>query len=253
MTGTIYDFPRYYDILFGWDRSAEAHFYAAVFERHGIATGARVAEVACGTGQVARLLACNGWRVTGIDIRESMLEFFAAQARADGSAVDTVCASMESVAVSKPFDAAVNPMSSFRLLTSAAADAHLRAMAATLLPGGVYVLDMAFVETEADPGVTTNEAWRMQRGDVTVEATDACVNVEDRGVRRTLAWGAETHLRSYTYPAFAERVATVATFEIVSLHAQVMGVDGIGRFDVDRRALPPAVGRTMVVLKRING
>jgi SAM-dependent methyltransferase len=254
MSETIYDHPLYYDILFGWDRSDEANFYAKAFERHGVAPGARIVEMACGSGQVARLLARRGWRVTGVDNRQPMLDFLREQARADGSSVDVVCADMATFSIREPFAAALNPMSSFRLLQSdAAADAHLRAMAAALRPGAVYVLDLSFTGHGVPSYQTTNESWTMQRGDITVEGTDAGVNVDDRGVRHTLAWGAETHLRPYTYVEFVQRVHATGSFTIGSCHQEIKGADDIGRFDVDLAAEPPLVGRTMVVLERISG
>ena len=54
---TIYDHPLYYDILFGWDRDAEAGFYTSLFATYGVVPGDRVLELACGTGQIARRLA----------------------------------------------------------------------------------------------------------------------------------------------------------------------------------------------------
>ena len=156
MPESICDYPLYYDILFGWDRSAEAQFYATAFARHG--------------GSIAA--------------------------------------------------------------------------------GGVYGLDMAFVVGDDAPVHTTDESWTMRRGDIVVEGTDALVNVDDRGVKRTLAWGAETHLRPYTYAAFAERVRVSGGFTLVACHAVVNGADGIGRFDANARCEPPLGGRAMLVLQR---
>ncbi len=56
---SIYDFPLYYDVLFGWDRDTEASFYDSTLRRYGVPAGGRVLEVACGTGQVALRLAGN--------------------------------------------------------------------------------------------------------------------------------------------------------------------------------------------------
>ncbi len=83
---TIYDYPVYYDILFGWDRSKEAGLYHAAFERSGVRAGARILEVACGTGQVARRLARRGWRVTGLDLKPGMLAFLHESAAREGLA-----------------------------------------------------------------------------------------------------------------------------------------------------------------------
>jgi SAM-dependent methyltransferase len=252
MRETIYDQPLYYDILFGWDRSAEAQFYAAALERYGVLPPGPIAEIACGTGQVARLLARRGWHVTGLDNRPGMLRFLHEQAQAEGLTIDTFCADMQAFSVTQPFAGAFNPMSSFRLLlTDTAAGAHLRAMCAALRPGGIYVLDLTFSGGEPEAAQTTDESWSMSRGGITVAATDAAITVDDCGVRRSLAWGADVHLRPYTCAAFTERVRAAGGFEVAAWHTEIRDVDdGIGRFYVDRRAEPPLVGRAMVVLRR---
>ena len=71
---TIYDHPRYYDILFGWDRGKEAAFYDSVLAGRGVGRDEPILEVACGTGRVALLLAERGWNVTGLDLRPAMLD-----------------------------------------------------------------------------------------------------------------------------------------------------------------------------------
>jgi len=59
---TIYDYPLYYDILFGWDRNAEANFYDTAFQHHGAPRGGNIIEIGCGTGQAAVRLAKHGCR-----------------------------------------------------------------------------------------------------------------------------------------------------------------------------------------------
>ena len=95
---TIYDYPRYYDILFSWDRSLEAAFYERAFERYGVAPGERILEVACGPGRVACLLAQRGWNVSGLDLSAGMLAFLRERAAAAGVRVETICADMTTFA-----------------------------------------------------------------------------------------------------------------------------------------------------------
>ncbi len=248
---TIYDHPCYYDILFGWDRNKEADFYNRIFERCGIATGERVLEVACGTGQVAIRLARSGWNVTGLDIRPSMVAFARERAAAEGTRLDTLCADMTMFSTEAKFAAAYNPMSSFRLLQSdVAAEAHLRRMAAALRSGGVYVLDMDFLASATELAVTTDESWEMTRGKVTVRAENDAVYVNDDGVERVLAWGGEAHLRGYTATAFGERVAAVVDLKIESWHPESSRATGVSEFNLDDPGKGLVVGRAMVVLRR---
>lgn len=248
---TIYDHPHYYDILFGWDRSKEADFYHRIFERCGVLAGERVLEVACGTGQVAKLLAQRGWNVTGLDIRPSMVAFVQERAAAEGTRVETLCADMTTFSSELKFAAAYNPMSSFRLLQSdAAAELHLRRMAAALQPGGVYVLDMSFLSSPEEPTITTDESWEMTRGSVTVRAENDAVYVNDNGVAQVLAWGREAHLRGYTATAFGQRVDAAVDLKIESWYPESSRATGVSEFSVDDPATAPVVGRAMVVLRR---
>jgi SAM-dependent methyltransferase len=244
---TIYDHPRYYDILFGWDRSKEADFYAKVFAHCGVTTSERILEVACGTGRVASLLAERGWNVTGIDIRRSMVAFV----REYVARVEALCDDMTTFSTELKFAAAYNPMSSFRLLQSdAAAEEHLRRMAAALRSGGAYVLDMHFLASADESTATTDESWEMTRGNVTVRAENDAVYVNDGGVTRVFTWGREAHLRGYTSAAFAQRVRAAAGLRIESWHPEMSRATGVSEFSVDDSVGAPVVGRAMVVLRR---
>jgi SAM-dependent methyltransferase len=245
---TIYDHPLYYDILFGWDRSHEADFYARTLE-HARVRGP-VLELACGTGQVALRLARRGWEVTGLDIRPSMLAFLARRAEQEGLRVETLCADMTSFSVGTPFAAAYNPMSSFRLLPSDAdALAHFDRVRAALEPGGVYVLDLAFVAEPGQAAITTDEAWEMERGGITVAADDAGVRVRDGERALTLSWGDEAHLRAYTVEQFSALVAAAPGLALESWHPERSRATGVSEFSSDPSASPPRDGRAMVVVR----
>lgn len=247
---TIYDHPLYYDILFSWDRSVEADFYHRTFQRCGVAPGGRILEVACGTGQVARHMARRGWDVAGFDSSPGMVAFLSDAAAEEGLSVAAFCADMTSLGTASTFAAAYNPMSSFRLLpTAAAAEAHLGAIAAALRPGGVYVLDMYF-QADAEPVFTTDQSWEMARGAITVRGEDEAVFVNDGGVEHELAWGVEAHLRGYTVEAFAACVGAADGLRIESFHPETTRATGVSEFDVDRATETPVAGRAMVVLRR---
>jgi SAM-dependent methyltransferase len=247
---TIYDHPRYYDILFGWDRSAEAAFYDALLRQCGATPDAPLLEVACGPARVALLLARRGWRVCGLDASAAMLAYAHERAREQGLALATLHGEMERFAAPEPFGAAINPMSSFRLLHSdEAAHAHLRCMAAALRPGGVYALDLTLARTREDPPTTTSEAWEMAEDGITIRATDESITLSDHGAERSLAWGAEAHLRVLTGSELARLVEASGAFELASCHAEVSRETGVSEFDL-RPAPALPVGRCIVALRR---
>ena len=122
---SLYDYPLYYDILFGWDRDGEAERYARLFGAHGLPRGGRVLELACGTGQVGRRLGAAGWRVTGLDWSAEMLVFLGESAGSAGVEVAALQADMTDFAAG-PFDAAFCPLNSRGALASEQARvAHL--------------------------------------------------------------------------------------------------------------------------------
>lgn len=248
---TIYDHPRYYDVLFSWDRTVETEFYHRALERCGITNADAVLEVACGTGRVAIGLAQRGRRVYGLDMSAGMIEYLQRAAVASRVDVGTLCADMCAFDAKQRFAGACNPMSSLRLLADdASARAHLRAMAANMRPGGAYIVDLTLAASLDDPPETTSETWEMTRDGVTVRAEDRKIFVNENGVERVLAWGQELHLRSYTTASFTDLVKSMPEFELESWHPEFSRATGVSEFPHEPSP-PPASGRTMVVLRRV--
>ena len=123
-------------------------------------------------------------------------------------------------------------------------------MARALRPRGVYVLDLTCQASEGAVVTTTDEAWEMTRGAVTVRGEDDAVYVSDAGTQLRLAWGVEGHLRGYTVSAFAARVGACPDFTLESWHPEASRATGVGEFSVEASAAPPVGGRAMVVLRR---
>ena len=73
--GSIYDFPKYYDLLFGSDWKAEFGFLQGAFPKHAGCSVQRVFEPACGTGRLLIKLAQAGYDVGGNDLNESRSTF----------------------------------------------------------------------------------------------------------------------------------------------------------------------------------
>ena len=73
--GSIYDFPKYYDLLFGSDWKAEFDFIEECAAKHCDLTVKRVFEPACGTGRILIKLAQVGYEVGGNDLNEKAIDF----------------------------------------------------------------------------------------------------------------------------------------------------------------------------------
>lgn len=175
---SLYDHPRYYDLVFGSDWKAEFDFLLACFERLASRTVRRVFEPACGTGRLLYRLAKAGYEVSGLDINPRAVEYCNARLGRHGFSRTAIVGDMADFRLSKKVDAAFNMINSFRHLASAAsAEAHLQCMAKALARGGLYVLGMHLTPTVGRP--MEEETWSARRGYL-------CVNTHLRTTRRDL-------------------------------------------------------------------
>lgn len=162
-----YDTPLYYDIVFDGDTPAEADFLEGVLAAHGRSGGCRVLEPACGSGRLVAELARRGYRVTGFDASEAMLEFARHKLAVCKAAAHLKRDRMESFKVRGRFDLAFCLLSTFKyLLSERDAQDHLRRVYDVLKPGGVYVLGL-HLAAYGDPRVQ-HERWTGERDGVKV-------------------------------------------------------------------------------------
>lgn len=104
-----------------------------------IPEGARVLDVCCGNGVIARELAGRGYQVTGIDTSEQMLRF----ARTNAPSASFVRADARSFGLPGQFEAAISTFDSLNhVLSSADLRAVFRNVWRSLTAGGHFVFDM---------------------------------------------------------------------------------------------------------------
>lgn len=133
-----------------YDRGAFTHHTEAeidfLLEVTGLAPGARILDVGCGTGRHAITLARRGYWLTGVDISAGMLLQAIARAREAGVDVDWVHADAGSFKPRELFDGVICLCGSAFTLADIAADpaehdaAILRMVSAALRPAGPFVL-----------------------------------------------------------------------------------------------------------------
>jgi len=168
--GNIYDFPQYYDLIFGSDWKAEFEFLQACFEKHAQRPVRRLFEPACGTGRLLIKFAEAGYEVAGNDLNQKAVDFCNARFDRRGRAPVAVIGDMSDFRVRKKFDAAFNTINSFRHLpTETAAEGHLQCMAGGLATGGLYMLGLHLTPTEGEP--IAEESWSARRGNLAVNST----------------------------------------------------------------------------------
>ena len=166
---SIYDYPKYYDLLFGSDWKAEFDFLTACFERFARCRVTRVFEPACGTGRLLIRLAKAGYTVSGNDLNPKAIDYCNARFRRHGIDDRVVVGDMSDFTVNKKFHAGFNTINSFRHLpTEKAAVAHLQCMARGLVRGGLYILGIHLEPTAVAP--MTEESWSARRGNLVVNS-----------------------------------------------------------------------------------
>lgn len=165
----IYDYPKYYDLIFGSDWKAEFDFLRACFDRYGRGVKS-LFEPACGTGRLLVKFREAGYEVGGNDLNPHAVEFCNARFRRRGWTEPAVVGDMSDFRLKKKVDAAFNPINSFRhLMTEPAAVSHLRCVAAALKRGGLYVLGLHLTPTRGDR--IEEESWSARRGNLAVIST----------------------------------------------------------------------------------
>lgn len=227
---SIYDYPKYYDLLFGSDWKAEFDFLEDCFEAYTPRTVSRLFEPACGTGRLLIKFAQAGYEVGGNDLNQKAVDFCNARFARHGHPETAVNGDMSDFKVRKKADAAFNTINSFRHLpTEKAATGHLKSMAGALAKGGLYLMGIHLLPTEAEP--MQEESWSARRGNLVVnsymwskkidlkermEYLGMIIDVYTPTMHREIR--DEMLYRTYTYKQFKALLRKVPEFEIAAVH-----------------------------------
>lgn len=226
LTGSLYDYPAYYDLVFGSDWKAEFAFLEACFDRHAARKVKHIFEPACGTGRLLVRLAQAGYRVSGLDLNPKAVQYCNDRLRRKGVRASVFVGDMTDFRLPRPADAAFNMINSFRHLSSEeAAEAHLHCMAEALKPGGLYALGLHLTPSKGRP--MDEESWTARRGHLQV-------NTRLKTIRRRPAKREEWFTMTcdiYT-PTEHRRLQEEIMFRSYTAEQFQELLDRVGRFDV---------------------
>ena len=167
IAGHLYDYPKYYDLIFGSDWAAEFKFLKAGFEMYAKRPIKRLFEPACGTGRLMIQFAKAGFEVAGNDLNEKAIDYCNQRLVRHGFPATAFVGDMADFTVKKKVDAAFNMINTFRHLpTEKLAEAHLHCVAESLNKGGLYFLGLHL--TPINPQQCTAETWSATRGHLSV-------------------------------------------------------------------------------------
>ncbi len=186
MTGerlpSIYDHPKWYDLVYGSDWKAEFDFLTESFQTFASGKVQSVFEPACGTGRLLFRLGKSGFKVAGNDLNPAAIQYCNQRLEKHGLPASTTVGDMCDFKLSAPVDAAFNLVSSFRhIIGLQRAEEHLQCMSRALRPGGIYLLGFHLSPTQVEP--TESERWSATRGHLTVNTS---MQLADRDWNRRL-------------------------------------------------------------------
>ncbi len=173
-----YSAPRLYEIAFDTNRKAEVDFLVHCFRRYARRPVRHVLDIACGTGPHLIRLAARGYRMAGLDLSPTNIEFVRQRLAAAGRRADLVVGDMADFRLPRPVDAAICMQDSQgHLLTNEQLLAHLRAVARALRRGGLYIFDRYVASSWTDPA--RSWSWSKRRGRLVVRASFSALNDVD--------------------------------------------------------------------------
>lgn len=230
LRANLYDYPKYYDVLFGSDCRAEFRFIRACFHRFAKGKVRRVFEPACGTGRLLVRFALAGYEVAGLDLNPKAVAYCNARFLRRGLAPAAVVGDMAHFHLPQKVDAAFNTINSFRHLpTEKAARSHLACIAQALRPGGLYILGLHL--TPAGKPQCQEERWSARRGHLAVVSRMWTLALDRRRrtervalqfdvwtPRRQLRLYDEITFRTYSREQMARLLRAVATLEVVETY-----------------------------------
>ncbi|MGB7326021.1 MAG: class I SAM-dependent methyltransferase [Rubripirellula sp.] len=255
---TWYDHPQYFDMVFRDETDAEVAFFEQAFDKFADGKVKRLLEPGCGSGRLVVGMAAKGYDVTGLDLSPPMLKYLRDRMKRRKLPGTYVLGDMTEMDFDEPFDATFCTFNTFRhLLDEAAAEKHLRSVAANLRVGGIYILGFHLIPMDADPECT--ERWRASHGGTNVSVTlrvmdfdrkkrQELLRVSVKAVKRN---GKVEKIRS----EFPLRIYTPAQAKkLLAKVSDVLAIEGIYDFDYEideQREFDNDLTDAVFVLKRI--
>jgi len=168
--GNWYDFPQYYDVALMEDTELEADFVEAAWKKFGDGPLGRILEPGCGSGRLVRELARRGLHVVAFDDNPKALDYLSGRLQADGTNAEVFIGDLARFRIKELVDLACCFCNTFRhILTTDDAVGHLKCVARSLRPGGLYLLGFHIMPIDVDP--EDCERWTCERNGVKVKTT----------------------------------------------------------------------------------
>jgi len=130
-----------------WDHERSGHDADRIQKLLGLPEGSAILDVPCGEGRIARELASRGYRLTGVDITEALLDDARRLSQERGLDISWERRDMRDLPWKEEFEGAVNFWGSFGYFDDEGNLAFAEAVANALKPGGRFLIETFTAET----------------------------------------------------------------------------------------------------------
>ncbi len=163
----LYANPKYYEIAFSFrDIAKEVDVFQKCITQHSKIPVKSVLELGCGNSPHLLELLKRGYRYTGIDLSQEMLEFSKNKISEEMLVKTTFLhANMNDFKLNNKVDFAFTLLGSIYAKTTADLLSHFNCVAEILNTGGLYFLDWC---VNFAPLSDTNESWTIEKDSITV-------------------------------------------------------------------------------------
>jgi len=251
-TSGVYSRAEVYDVLFGWDRSAEFLFVDSLFQSYGLNLGDRILEVACGTGTCSVHLETLGWKPEGIDLSPAMIKAYNLRAKEQGRLMKGHVADMRNFGLDTKFKGAYCPLGSIGLLgDDGSMMSHFESMGRAMERNGLYLVDVGLNPEGTAPLDLGQVDWFMEGPSWDVHAVDGKVFLEDHQGHRLeeLKW--EGVPLEYEPSHFLSLIESSGVWEVLGIYPEAdSSEEGISLFDPKNEGLSGEEDRAMIMLKK---
>ncbi len=136
-------YSNYYDYLYAEkDYAAECDFVETIFDKYADNPVKSILDLGCGTGGHAVLLAHRGYRLTGVDLSESMLSIAQEKARDLNLSIDYHLQDINQLRLERSFDAVISMFAVMGYqIHNRKLEQTIQSVHQNLNPGGLFIFD----------------------------------------------------------------------------------------------------------------
>ncbi|KKO20367.1 MAG: class I SAM-dependent methyltransferase [Candidatus Brocadia sp.] len=219
----------YDDLYQDKDYEKECDFIEAIFKKFDYKP-TTILDLGCGTGGHALILSKRGYKVTGIDRSEYMLEIAKSKAHAADIAIEYVEGDITSINLNRKFDAVVSMFAVMSYQTTNAAIAAVCKLAKDcLVPGGLFMFDCwhgpAVLTDKPTPRIKEVNSGK---GEKVIRFTEPQLDIISHIVKVTFkVWNVknnelseanETHPMRFLFPQEIKYFLEVAGFDNINFY-----------------------------------